>query len=103
MNITSLQLVDPMKAGQPYSLSVSVSNYRFFGDIEFWGATSECGSGLEKLFSAPVDSKVFCADVLPARDYSHVLFVERLMVDSGAPASEHADNILACPTGRCGP
>jgi hypothetical protein len=101
MDITSMQLTDVMKAGQPYSLSVSVSNSGFYGDIEFWGTTSECGPGLQKLYSAPVESKVYCADVLPTQDYTYVLYVQRLMVDSGAPAGEHADTILACPTGRC--
>ncbi len=101
MSITSFLLTDPMKAGQPYSLSVSVASSRYYGTIEFWGSNAECGPGLEKLYSAPVDTKVYCADVLPTNDYTYALLVERLMVDSGAPASEHSGNMLACPSGRC--
>lgn len=103
MNITSMALPAPMTANQPYSLSVSVSNSGFYGDIEFWGAMSECGAGLQKLYSAPVESKVYCADVLPTQSYTYILYVQRLSTDSGAPAGEHADTILACPTGRCPP
>jgi hypothetical protein len=103
MSITSMLLPEPMKAGQPYSLAATVFNGGFTGDIQFWGTTSECGPGLEQLFSKPVDSTTYCVDALPTQDYTYVLFVERLINDSGAPASEHEGNILACPSGRCPP
>jgi hypothetical protein len=102
MSITSYELPVPMKAGQPYSLSVTEYDNNFGGDVEFWGATSECGPGWEKLYGAPMDSKVYCADVTPTQDYTYVLYVERLVKeDGGWSASSHASNHLACPTGRC--
>jgi hypothetical protein len=101
MSITSFLLPEPMKAGRPYSLSAAYVNNGYFGTIEFWGTTSECGPGLEQLFTGPVESKVYCADVVPTRDYTHVLFVEGLKWDGGRPAGAHADQILACPTSRC--
>jgi hypothetical protein len=101
MSITSIQLPVPMTAGQPYSLSVSVNDNGFSGDVEFWGATSQCGPGWQQLYSAPLGSKVYCADVSPAQDYPYVIYVERMYTDSGAPAGESAYNHLACPTGRC--
>jgi hypothetical protein len=102
MSITSMQLPVAMKAGQPYSLSADIVNSNFGGDIEFWGTTSECGSGLQKLFSAPIDSKIFCADVSPTQDFTYVLLVEGLTSPTnGKPAAEHAGNVLGCPTSRC--
>jgi hypothetical protein len=103
MGITSLLLPEPMKAGQPYSLSAAVSNSGYTGTIEFWGATSECGAGLEQLFSEPVASKIYCADVVPSQDYRYVLYVEHYLWDGGAPAGAHTGDILACPSGRCPP
>jgi hypothetical protein len=101
MAITALQLPQPMEAGVPYSLSAHVANGGFSGDVEFWGATSQCGPGWQKLYAAPVESKVYCADVNPTDNYTYLLWVEKLYTDSGAPAGEHSDTILACPTGRC--
>jgi hypothetical protein len=101
MSITSMLLPVAMTAGQPYSLAATFSNGGFIGDIEFWGTTSECGPGLERLFTEPVDSKTYCVDVVPAEDYGYVLFVERLINASGAPAGAEAGNIVGCPTGRC--
>jgi hypothetical protein len=99
-NITSFILPQPMKSGQPYSLSSGVTNKGYTGTIEFWGTTSECGPGLQKLFSAPVESKVFCADVMPAQDFEHLLYVEHLLFHGGS-ASEFTESVLACPTGHC--
>jgi hypothetical protein len=101
MSITSMQLPVAMKAGQPYSLSITVSDNGFSGDVEFWGATSQCGPGWQQLYSAPLASKAYCADVNPTQDYTYVLYVERMFTDSGAPSSESDYNHLACPTGRC--
>lgn len=101
MDITSFLLPTPMTAGQPYSLSVTVSNNGYYGDVEFWGSNATCGSGLELLYQAPLDSKVYCADVHPSQSYTYILFVQRLNVDSGAPAGESAHNTLACPSSRC--
>jgi hypothetical protein len=103
MGIRSLTLPVPMTPGQPYSLSVSVVDNGFYGDIEIWGSDAVCGAGLEKLYIQPVESKVHCADLVASKPYAYLLFVERLFVDSGAPASEHADTIIACPTVRCAP
>jgi hypothetical protein len=103
MGIRSLTLPVPMTPGQPYSLSVSVADNGFYGDIEIWGTDAVCGPGLERLYIQPVQSKVYCADLVASQPYPYLLFVERLFVDSGAPASEHADTIVACPTVRCGP
>ena len=103
MGIRSLTLPVPMTPGQPYSLSVSVGDNGFYGDIEVWGTDSVCGPGLEKLYTQPVESKVYCADLVASRPFAYLLFVERLFVDSGAPASEHADTIIACPAVRCAP
>jgi hypothetical protein len=101
MSITSVELPVAMTAGQPYSLSITVSDGGFTGDVEFWGATSQCGPGWQQLYSAPLASKTYCADVNPTQDYTYVLYVERMFTDSGAPSSESDYNHLACPTGRC--
>ncbi len=99
--ITSLLLPVAMKAGQVYSLSAMVSNSNYGGTIEFWGTNSECGPGLQKLFSAPVASQTFCANVAPTQDFTYVLYVEHLLWDGGAAASEATYAILACPDSRC--
>jgi hypothetical protein len=99
--ITSLLLPVAMKAGQVYSLSAMVSDSNFGGTIEFWGTNSECGPGLQKLFSAPVASQTFCADVAPSQDFTYVLYVEHLLWDGGAAASESTGAILASPDSRC--
>ena len=101
MDITSFVLPTPMTAGQPYSLSVTVANHGYYGDIEFWGSNGTCGPGLELLYSAPLDSKIYCADVHPSQSYTYILYVQRLSVDSGAPAGESASHTLACPAARC--
>jgi hypothetical protein len=101
MSITSVELPAAMKAGEPYSLSITVNDNGFSGDVEFWGATSQCGPGWQELYSAPIASKVYCADVNPTQDYTYVLYVERMFTDSGAPSSESDYDHLACPTGRC--
>jgi hypothetical protein len=101
MGIISLALPEPMKAGQPYSLSADITSVNYTGNIEFWGTTSECGPGLQKLFSAPVQTKTYCADVMPTQDFTHVLFVDALIWDGTSNSVEHTGNILACPAGRC--
>ena len=55
------------------------------------------------MFSAPIESKVYCADVMPTQDFTYVLYVEGLKWDGGAPAGEHTGDVLACPTGRSPP
>ncbi len=101
MGITSFRLPVPMTAGQTYSLSVTVANHNYYGEIEFWGTDSTCGPGLERLYVAPVEAKVYCADVVPSQSYPYVLLVQRLHWDGGGFASGSARNVLACPTGRC--
>jgi hypothetical protein len=90
-----------MTAGQPYSLSVTVTNHNFYGDIEIWGSNATCGPGLERLYVAPVASQIFCADVVPSQSYTYAILVQRLYWDGGAPAGGSAYNFLACPTDRC--
>jgi hypothetical protein len=100
--IISYQLPTPMKAGQPYVFSFTYSNSNFTGDLELWGTNAECGPGLQKLFTAPVASKVFCATVHPATDYPYLLFVENHTGKGDASsASSNMTGLTACPTATC--
>jgi hypothetical protein len=100
-NVNSFLLPLPMTAGQPYAFSVVVSDNRFYGDIELWGTNATCGPGLERLYAAPLASQTYCVNVVPSQNYPYVIFVQRLAVDSGAPASESATQFMACPTDHC--
>ena len=101
-DVISMKLVEPMKAGQRYSFSVSLANTGYTGDVELWGANAECGAGLEKLYTEPFASKVYCAEVHPAGDYTYVLFVrQRTGLGSGSFSAQTFDDFVACPTGQC--
>jgi hypothetical protein len=101
-SVISMRLPQPMRAGQPYSFAVMLTNSNYTGDVELWGANSECGAGLERLVSEPFASKVYCAEVVPAQDYTHVFFVRQYTgIADGSFAGQFWDNFIACPNGSC--
>ena len=101
MSITSLLLPEPMKAGELYSLAAKIDNHGYVGTLEFWGTNSECGPGEEQLFSAPFESKTYCADVTPTQTFTHVLFVEGRRVPTGGSGSAADGEVIACGSNHC--
>jgi hypothetical protein len=101
-SVISRKLPEPMKAGQPYTFSIALSNRNYTGDLELWGSDSECGPGLERLYSAPFDSRTYCTEVHPSGDYPYVLFVRQFTGKGGASsAAQNYAQFYACPTGSC--
>jgi hypothetical protein len=101
MSIISFPLPEPMKAGEPYSLSATMTSSGYTGAIEFWGTNSVCGPGLQKLYGEPVESRTYCADVTPTQDFTHVLFVKRLLNPGRGSAGASEGPVLACGSNHC--
>ncbi len=101
MSIISFPLPEPMKAGELYSLSATMTSSGYTGAIEFWGTNSVCGPGLQKLYDEPVESRTYCADVTPTQDFTHVLFVKRLLNPGHGSAGASEGPVLACGSNHC--
>jgi len=101
MSIISFPLPEPMKAGELYSLSATMTSYAYTGAIEFWGTNSVCGPGLQKLYGEPVESRTYCADVTPTQDFTHVLLVKRLLWSGHGSAGASEGPVYACGSNRC--
>jgi hypothetical protein len=100
-DVISYLLPQPMRAGQAYTFSAGLSVSNFTGNLEIWGSNAECGPGLERLFSEPFASKVYCVQVNPTQDYDYVLIVEQFTGRNGSTAALSRYDTRACPAGSC--
>ena len=101
MSIISFPLPEPMKAGELYSLSATMTSRGYTGAIEFWGTNSVCGPGLQKLYGEPVESRTYCADVTPTQGFTHVLLVKRLLNPGHGTAAASEGPVFACGSNHC--
>ena len=100
--IVSYLLPQPMRAGQPYTFSVSLATRNFTGDLEIWGSNAECGPGLERLFTEPFANKLYCTEVHPTQDHDYILVVENFTGRGDASsAAQSLIDLRACPAGGC--
>jgi hypothetical protein len=90
----SINLDAPIGPGDTYAFSVDMQS-SFAEKMEFWGATEECGDGLELLATAVMGEGIRCVEFKPQEGtYTHVSWV---WFSGGA----HGDATF-CPEGTCG-
>jgi hypothetical protein len=90
----SINLDAPIGPGDTYAFSVDMQA-PFAEKMEFWGATEECGDGLELLATTVMGDGVRCVEFAPQNGtYTHVSWV-------WWGSAAHGDATF-CPEGTCG-
>jgi len=91
--VTDIILSAPLVPGSTFAFSVDMDAED--NQMEFWGATEECGAGFELLATSPMGTGIRCVELSPTQGtYSHIIWAWH---GGGA----HHD-VTFCPGGTCG-
>jgi hypothetical protein len=109
LSVTSVELEEPVVAGQPYAFSFEATQVQgTFGGytFELWGATAHtfggpCGVATELLGSIDVPAEgVYCLDFVATQDHDYWLKVLRAGSRAGGDGSLQS-SLNYCPMATC--
>ena len=93
-SVRDIALAAPIGPQDTYAFSADLET-TLTGWMELWGATEQCGAGLELLATSDMGDAIRCMEARPAEGtYSHLLWVWH-------GAGSHYD-VTVCPDGYCG-
>ncbi len=95
ISVRSIALSAPLTAEQ--AMAFSIEWVAGGATIEFWGSSSACGAGVERLTSSEsLAPNITCATWSTSAEFEHVLMVYT------AGGGNHGD-VTLCPSGSCAP
>jgi hypothetical protein len=106
VNILSIRLPEPMRVEQTTAMSweFQVTGAESSREVEYWAATSECGStgALQRFYAQEAPKMgVHCASITPDTAFTYIIRLMRPSPNPNAKGGLTPRGVTLCMSGTC--